>query len=413
MKKWILWIWIVAVLFCSGGPIQAAGILETLSTAQSTQVDVAVRFAPQDGSLASNETKELIQELRSSYITAQMHLQKLEGGNVLRADVVLHTKLPSLWGGKAQTIECWYDIDCTKPVPRIVIIEKDKQSDVYYELDVHKLPGGMKAAEKWNQTVQMVWNQLAQGEIEESIKVDVPEEITSEVLQQVWKWNCPGVEKTVDFEGAQMQIDGMMEPGNQSGTIQIQLKLTAQQLGILLGKIENVPETVTVETEIQMKLSKINAGEAVTIPMFSEKQRIDANKLIDQTLYDPMQVTVLYQGEKIWFDALPRLENGTTMVPIRGIMEAAGVPADQITYDGHNGTVQIQDGQKAIKLVLGSTMAYVDGREAALGCAAYETEGRTFVPLRFISEELGFEVEWTGFDQPDGMCYGGVVRLER
>ncbi len=413
MKKLIMWIWVVAVLFCSGWPIQAADILETLSEAKSARVDVEVRFVPQDDSSVTNKTKEFLQELHSSYITAEMCLQKLEGGKVLRADVVLHTKLPSLWGGKTQTVECWYDIDYTKSTPRIVIIEKDKQSDVYYELDVHKLPGGIKAAEEWNQTIQTVWNQLAQGETGDYTKVDVPEEITSAVLQQVWKWNCPGAEKTVDFEGAQMQIEVMLEPENQSGAIQIQLKLTAQQLGNLLGKIESVPEMVTIETEIQMKFSKINAGESVTIPMFSEMQHIDANKLIDQTLYDSMQVTVLYQGEKIWFDALPRLENGTTMVPIRGIMEAAGVPTDQITFDGQNGIVQIQDGQKTIKLVLGSTVAYVNGREVALGCTAYETEGRTFVPLRFISEELGFEVEWTEFDQPDGMCYGGVVRLER
>lgn len=47
-----------------------------------------------------------------------------------------------------------------------------------------------------------------------------------------------------------------------------------------------------------------------------------------------------------------------------------------------------------IELTIGSKKAYVDGNEVTLDCEPIISNNRTLVPIRFISEAIGCEVEW-------------------
>ena len=38
----------------------------------------------------------------------------------------------------------------------------------------------------------------------------------------------------------------------------------------------------------------------------------------------------------------------------------------------------------------------VDGREAAMDIAPFIDNARTFIPVRFVAENLGFRIEWIG-----------------
>lgn len=81
-----------------------------------------------------------------------------------------------------------------------------------------------------------------------------------------------------------------------------------------------------------------------------------------------------------------------TMVPIRSISEAFGA---EIGWEGSRQEVAIRQNGTEILLYINSTSALVNGAEITLDSAPVIIEGRTFVPLRFVSEVLSYNVNYT------------------
>lgn len=104
-------------------------------------------------------------------------------------------------------------------------------------------------------------------------------------------------------------------------------------------------------------------------------------------------IGVQKNGRPLSFDVPPVVENGRTLVPVRAIFESLGA---EITWDPATETVTANnpDRNENVVLTLGSTTAWVDGRPETLEVAAKSIDGRTMVPLRFISTAMGAEVRW-------------------
>jgi len=97
--------------------------------------------------------------------------------------------------------------------------------------------------------------------------------------------------------------------------------------------------------------------------------------------------------KKVLLDVPPYIKNGVTLVPIRFISEAFGA---EVFWDANigKGQVKIIFEGKTIILLIDSKKAYVDGKEFPLIEAPEIKNGRTFVPIRFISEAFGASVNW-------------------
>lgn len=65
-----------------------------------------------------------------------------------------------------------------------------------------------------------------------------------------------------------------------------------------------------------------------------------------------------------------------------------------ITWDGNTRTVIAKKENTEITLKLDSKQATVNGKTIALDAPACSINGRTMVPVRFVSESLGCEVNW-------------------
>jgi exopolysaccharide biosynthesis protein len=101
---------------------------------------------------------------------------------------------------------------------------------------------------------------------------------------------------------------------------------------------------------------------------------------------------VFMNETEIFFkDAAPFIEDGTTMVPVRGVFEELGAAVE---WDGTTGTVNAKRFDAHIQLTVGKIEATVNGEIKSLPKAPVNIKGRVYIPLRFVSEALGARVGW-------------------
>ena len=91
----------------------------------------------------------------------------------------------------------------------------------------------------------------------------------------------------------------------------------------------------------------------------------------------------------------PVIVKGRTLVPIRAIVEGLG---GKVLWDGATKKVTIELDTIKMELWLDNPIAYVNGVKTDLAALNYVPpqviNGRTMLPLRFVTDSLGCELEW-------------------
>lgn len=91
-------------------------------------------------------------------------------------------------------------------------------------------------------------------------------------------------------------------------------------------------------------------------------------------------------------DVEPFIKDGTTYVPIRFIADALNV--ESVSWDKDSKSVTIINSGSTIVLFANQNYVYVNNIYRSLANNALLVNGRTFVPIRFVSEILGANVNW-------------------
>lgn len=106
------------------------------------------------------------------------------------------------------------------------------------------------------------------------------------------------------------------------------------------------------------------------------------------------KVTVTLDGTEVFFpDAQPFIDvRSRTLVPIRFVSEAMGAKVD---WENDTRTVIIKKDKDTIKYTIGDMKAYLNDEIRVFDTYGILKEDRTFVPLRFISEMLSCDVDWS------------------
>ena len=105
-------------------------------------------------------------------------------------------------------------------------------------------------------------------------------------------------------------------------------------------------------------------------------------------------VTVKVDSTDVVFpDAQPFVdENGRTQVPIRAVSEMLDCKVD---WDDTSKTATItKENGDVVKVTLGSDVLTVNNKSSQMDTTAIIKDDRTFIPVRFVAEALGLEVEW-------------------
>lgn len=114
-------------------------------------------------------------------------------------------------------------------------------------------------------------------------------------------------------------------------------------------------------------------------------------------------VTVTVNGQTMNFDQPPVMRNNRVFVPMRAIFERLG---SSVVYS--NGNINSQGNGRSVHLVIGSTQASVNGSPLTMDVAPFTVAGRTEVPLRFVAQALGANVNWNANNQTVAITMSGV-----
>ncbi|NOU76919.1 hypothetical protein GC098_37110 [Paenibacillus sp. LMG 31458] len=144
-------------------------------------------------------------------------------------------------------------------------------------------------------------------------------------------------------------------------------------------KAKYTPEELQALAEISTTLSNITtvdtssaSGSEVTIRPISAENVLSPNIFIK-------------------FDVPPVIINGQAYLPIRSVSESFGAAVD---WDQESLTVTVSTEYATITSRINNTTAYIDGEPIQIDGLSLLLAGKTYVPLRFISESLGLQVDW-------------------
>lgn len=109
--------------------------------------------------------------------------------------------------------------------------------------------------------------------------------------------------------------------------------------------------------------------------------------------YTAAPIRVVLDGNTLSFDAPPFIQEGRTLVPFRVLLQSIGAT---VNWEPETQRVTASKSGMNLTLTIGSREATVNGQSKTLDVPAQINNGRTFVPLRFVSENLGLTVSWVG-----------------
>ncbi len=121
-----------------------------------------------------------------------------------------------------------------------------------------------------------------------------------------------------------------------------------------------------------------------------------ATTLPTASVFADTTIPVYFNDQPIKLSQKAVITNGSTLVPFRSIFESLGF---SVSWDNKTKSITASKDDITITLKPGSTTAIVNGEETTLATPPQIIKGSTMVPLRFVSESAGFEVNWNSKDR--------------
>ena len=158
---------------------------------------------------------------------------------------------------------------------------------------------------------------------------------------------------------------------------------------------QNSKITVNVENSFKFTLDM----KAVTEKDENAKVIIptDVKKLTQKDLMSIMGsdmesfVIIRVNGKVLDTPDQAKIVNNRTMIPCRSLFESLG---SKVSYDKAKKEVTLKSDKNEIKLTIGKNVATVNGKEVKLDTPATIIENKTYLPVRFVAESLGYKVKY-------------------
>lgn len=159
-------------------------------------------------------------------------------------------------------------------------------------------------------------------------------------------------------------------------------------------------QPIHTETNPQsIHIEKLDANAEVV----KDNDEKDAGQAEDQKVLKKVTLTIgsttfhmckTVCGEEGTMDVAPMIKDNRTFIPLRAVSEALGATVDFVeATDETPATITVVKGETTIVMTPDVTTYTVNGEEKTLDAAPFIEGDRTMVPIRFIAEGFGYEVE--------------------
>jgi len=160
-------------------------------------------------------------------------------------------------------------------------------------------------------------------------------------------------------------------------------------------------------------------GKSVGVVTSYTFTNVTANHTIEATFEKQSTQTVIVlkigsssftvNGETRYLDSPPVIKNNRTLLPIRPVVEALG---GTVSWDGTERKVTVSLGSTTIELWIGKNTAKVNGISKLIDPSNPKVvpeiiNSRTMLPLRFVTENLGCQLQWDPNTQTITITYQG------
>ncbi|MBR5478905.1 MAG: hypothetical protein IKU84_01885 [Clostridia bacterium] len=134
--------------------------------------------------------------------------------------------------------------------------------------------------------------------------------------------------------------------------------------------------------------------------LFKHCDKEARDELLDEIAKDKKaenddSVDTFIDGEAVDYEKYdnikPIIHKGSALVPVRAVTEAYGA---EVKWDDDTKTITITKDETVIVLQIGSLTGSVNGESKELAVAPEICKGRTLVPIRFVAEAFGLDVDW-------------------
>jgi hypothetical protein len=118
--------------------------------------------------------------------------------------------------------------------------------------------------------------------------------------------------------------------------------------------------------------------------------------------------TMLTAGQSVELEAAPYIKGGRTMLPLRAVVQVFG---GDIAWDAAERKVTVKLGVQTVVLWIDKSSAAVDGTTTPIDADNTQVvpeivNGRTMLPVRFVSESLGCSVQWVDATKTITITFG-------
>lgn len=216
--------------------------------------------------------------------------------------------------------------------------------------------------------------------------------IEKEMLQEAVKsYNKGSFEETTKemkefLKGSNIKMVSTFEKDSYKQDMELNLNISSMMKMNMVVKSESKKEN-NVNIVLPKSVKDLTMQEYIELFM-------DASMV--NKFNEPM-IFVNVNGEEVEFtDQEPIIKEDRTLVPFRDLFEKMGT---KVEWDEKTKTVTADNGIN-VQLTIGSDIAKVDGKEVKMDVPAEIVNGRTMIPLRFVSENLGYTIDFNNENYP-------------
>ncbi len=193
--------------------------------------------------------------------------------------------------------------------------------------------------------------------------------------------NLTGANKEQGFKlEGQITSDFKQTTTNESctGLLTLNVKDTSG-LGTMLDLVLQLDSSAKVDRDVQ-----------INIPVLTQQNSANIENYMKEPAPPASGVRVLLDGKPVEFDVPPDTGNGRTMVPVRSLAEELGFEVKWVDPD----QLIMSRADTTITMTLKQPFYTVNGVQKQLDVPPYTRYDRAMVPVRFIAEELGCQVQY-------------------